>query len=192
MTSVYWWSFRNKAGSLSEKVEWIKAKKGYRWKKDGKGLYFKEWKSARSTKGEDVTAGLDCLRRVSEATWWEWKGGSRIFFWQWTKERLGVEHYLEEARDGAKIDFDLKPLPKYSLLQKEPIEQKQKIMEKLRKFLTWRYLEDCGNRFVQSLVSFFDVLKGEDDIRVVFNGTLCGFNVATWAHGFLYQWSGHI
>jgi hypothetical protein len=34
--------------------------------------------------------------------------------------------------------------------------------------------------FAVSLTSFFWVAKGEDDIRLVCNGTKCGLNGATW------------
>jgi hypothetical protein len=34
----------------------------------------------------DRIAGLDCLRRVSKASFWDWAGGSRLFFWRWPEE----------------------------------------------------------------------------------------------------------
>lgn len=38
--------------------------------------------------------------------------------------------------------------------------------------------------FCQIPHQFFHVLKGENDIRVMFNGTLCSLNAATWAPWF--------
>ena len=97
-----------------------------------------------------------------------------------------IGNYIKEARDGSPIHVKRDALPLFTIPQRDPWnpEQKPRILEKLKKFLDRRYLEDNKNCFVTSLISFFDVLKGSDVIRVVFNGTSCGLNKATWA-----QWS---
>ena len=135
---------------------------------------------------EDVEAGRDCLTRACDATWWDWSGGSRPFFWRWGKDCMVTGDFRKEARDGATIHVDMKALPKHTIPQQEPsnLVQKPRILEKLQKFLDRRYLEDNKNKFVTLLISFFDILKGDDDIRVVFNGTPCGLNEATWAPWF--------
>jgi hypothetical protein len=38
--------------------------------------------------------------------------------------------------------------------------------------------------FVVSFVSFFHVPKGENDIRMVYDGTKCGLNDAMWVPSF--------
>ena len=45
----------------------------------------------------DVDAGTDCLYYATLCSWWEWLGGSRLFFWRWTKE------FKTYARDGILI-----------------------------------------------------------------------------------------
>ena len=97
-----------------------------------------------------------------------------------------IGDYIKEARDGAPIHVNGDDLPSYTVPQRDPSnpEQKPQIMEKLKKFLDRKYLEDNKNCFVTSLISLFNVLKGSDNIRVVFNGTFCGLNEATWAPWF--------
>lgn len=68
------------------------------------------WLRARLDDGTAVPADreaiLDCVTRCANSTWWEWKDGSRLLFWQWPRA------WWIEARDGA-IGYHLAyPLPK--------------------------------------------------------------------------------
>ena len=188
LEETFWWNARKggELGSPLKGVSWCKAKNAYVWTANGRRHYHDDWKWLMSADVLDVSAGRDCLTRACDASWWDWTGGSRPFFWRWNEDRLVINDYRKEARDGAKIHVDMDMLPVYTVPQRDPSNpaQKPRILEKLRKFLDRRYLEDDQNRFVVSLISFFDVLKGEDDIRVVFNGTSCGLNDATWAPWF--------
>jgi len=55
------------------------------------------------------------------------------------------------------------------------------VAKKLNKFLSRDYL---SSGTAHSLVSYFTVPKGEDDVRVVFDGTKSGLNNALWAPTF--------
>jgi hypothetical protein len=57
----------------------------------------------------------------------------------------------------------------------------EKVMEKLKAVRDRGYI---GPGEVESLTSFFDVKKGEDDIRMVYDGTKSGLNEALWAPWF--------
>ena len=69
--------------------------------------------------------------------------------------------------------------PRYRVPQrdtKDPVT-KAKVIEKLMKVQLRRYI---GPGFVVSLTAFFEVDKGEDDIRLVYDGSVSGLNDAIW------------
>ena len=126
---------------------------------------------------KDLDAGLDCLMYASKTTWWEWPGGSRLFFWRWTPE------FKLFARDG---------IPVCWLPGKQPTSRKPQppvLDTNVRKRMTTK-LAKVRNRgyvapgFVKSLIRFFAVPKGMDDIRMVYDGTASHFNDAVWVPTF--------
>ena len=56
-----------------------------------------------------------------------------------------------------------------------------KILEKVVKFLQRGYLHITPESQIKSFIDYFVIKKGESEIRVVFNGTSCGFNETIWA-----------
>jgi hypothetical protein len=58
---------------------------------------------------------------------------------------------------------------------------KEKVIEKLQKVRMRRYI---ANGYVVSLTSFFDVPKGDDDIRLVYDGSVGGLNDSLWVPRF--------
>ena len=105
----------------------------------------------------DLEAGLECLGYVAKSNWWEWSGGSRLFFWRWTEE------FRKSARDGIPVCWlpgkqptSKKPQP--PVLDKKVKEQMASKINKVRK----RGYIAPG--FVRSLIRFFAVPKGLDDI----------------------------
>jgi hypothetical protein len=89
---------------------------------------------------------------------------------------------LEAARDGMKI-FVQAPLPmKMSAARRLDPDKAVLLGPKLDKVRLRQYILP---RPLESLTDFFDVPKGDDDIRVVYNGTPSGLNEALWAPGFL-------
>ena len=159
-------------------VIWNNTAKRYEWNKlkDGRGHY-KSWFCRRYSANKDFHAGRDALYRAVESTWWDWKAGSRPFFWRWKPESQ------MEMRDGMMVCFlgdppdYTKPQPKH----RDPAT-KAKVEEKLQKVLDRGYLDN--DEIVVSLTSYFDVEKGADDIRMVYDGTKCGLNAAVWVPSF--------
>jgi hypothetical protein len=49
------------------------------------GMYGPSWFSQPKAL-RDRMVGRNCLWRATEASWWEWRVGSTIFFWPWPKE----------------------------------------------------------------------------------------------------------
>lgn len=131
-------------------------------------------RSERASK--DVLAGCECLWRAGLADWWEWKAGSRPFFWRWPPE-----HRLA-ARDGYP-PFPQSPLPNYKRPQppeRDPV-MKQQVKDKLATVRDKRYI-DKGK--VLSLTSYFGVPKGDQDIRLVYDATKSKLNASLWAPNF--------
>ena len=88
-----------------------------------------------------------------------------------------------EMRDGMMVYFTGDP-PSYTKSQpkhRDPAS-KPKVEEKLQKVLDRGYLDN--DEWIVSLTSYFDVPKGEDDIRMVYDGTKCGLNDAVWIPSF--------
>jgi hypothetical protein len=124
----------------------------------------------------DREAGLDCLERVAGADFWDWRVGSRLFFWRWPGEqRL-------RARDGLPVHVT-GTLPKYRVPQtpERDVGVKEAVKAKLHKFIVRGYLVDGT---VTSLVNYFAVPKGDADVRSVFDGTKSGLNAVLWAPSF--------
>ena len=126
----------------------------------------------------DVEAGKNCLFYSSQCTWWEWKGGSRLFFWRWPS------YYKEKARDGISmcwLDEKKRPNPKKVQPPLSDDHSKKLAREKLIKVRKLGYVKDG---FVKSLIRYFYVPKGENDIRMVYDGTSSGFNHSIYVPNF--------
>jgi hypothetical protein len=126
---------------------------------------------------KDTLAGLDCVRRCANSSWWEWTSGSRPLFWRWPEE------YQTSIRDGVP-PWVKGPLPEYTVPQRgerDPLTR-DAIIVKLKTVREKGYLIP-GN--VRSLTSFFAVPKGEGDVRLVYDGTKSGLNGQLWAPWFL-------
>ena len=123
---------------------------------------------------EDGDMGSIALSKGLNASWWEWKSGSALFFWRWDVSQRTA------ARDGMEI-FIRGQLP--SKLVGGRGTRKDKIPavgKKINKVFERGYILE-GH--VDSTIDYFDVAKGED-IRVVYNGTSCGLNDALFAPSF--------
>jgi len=124
----------------------------------------------------DRTAGCECITSAMQSDWWEWHGGSRLFFWRWSPP------HQQAARDGYPA-FVKGPLPhnrKPQRAEQRPDVQKL-MMEKLNKVRGRGYIQKME---VRSLTNYFAVPKGQDDIRMVFDATQSGLNAALWAPNF--------
>ena len=124
----------------------------------------------------DWEAGAECVERYANSDWWEWSDGSRPHFWRWpsdyqTPVRDGVSPWLKER------------LPRWLVPQRAEREDsaREAMKRKLDKVRRMRYLAPGR---VESLTSFFSVPKGENDTRMVYDGTKSGLNDAMWAPWF--------
>ena len=88
-----------------------------------------------------------------------------------------------EARNGAKSYRSGKPPPRLHF-SSPPVQESwitEKDNEKLRKLISWRYLTP---EQVRTVVPRFQVKKGEDDIRVVWDLTKNGLNPLVFTPSF--------
>ena len=146
--------------------------KKYGWTEDGRKKYKKMYCILRKfgkpklklEVDKDIAAAKDCLETVNLATVWKWNGGSRLFFWRWGE-------FINEARDGAKT-FIQGPLP--NCKEKQSVSKDERIwslvQNKLRDVRREGYIA-AEKAEVKSVTSFFDVPKGPQDIRMVYNAT---------------------
>ena len=125
---------------------------------------------------KDLNVGRDALRRAIHSSWWEWKSGSTCFFWRWPHD------IRKHVRDGFPVHVEQK-LPSYRQRQVFHLNESElsQLSKKVRKVVDRGYLEQG---YVQSLINYFAVPKGEGDIRVVYDGTKCGLNSVVWAPNF--------
>ena len=126
---------------------------------------------------KDLIAGKDALDRAKASSFWGWDGGPTPFFWRWQPE------VQKDMRDGTKLFVIKDKLPRFHKSQQLPAEKSifNRVVEKIQKVRLRGYI---AAGLVISLTSFFQVPKGEDDIRMVYDATACGLNDALWAPGF--------
>jgi hypothetical protein len=134
--------------------------------------YKQWWKERMLLANADLRPGADAVRRAAESSWWNWNDGSRPFHWRWPR------WYQSTIRDGLKVHFQGKK-PAYRKAQRcSPDEAtRRKMREKLKAVRDRRYI---APGFVKSLTSFFSVPKGDDGVRMVYNGSESGLNDAIW------------
>jgi hypothetical protein len=159
------------------KCWWRDRKDGYRWKSGGRQEYQKWWRDRFTESPRDWWSGRDAITRAARTSWWSWDDGSTPLYWRWPAWYQGV------MRDGLKVHFQADP-PRYKRAQrdsKDPVE-KGLVIQKLKKVRERRYIAEG---YVVSLTSFFPVEKGDDDIRMVYDGSVSGLNDAMWVSRFV-------
>ncbi|KAL7570893.1 hypothetical protein ACA910_018953 [Epithemia clementina (nom. ined.)] len=142
------------------------------------------WESSlRKVTGRDshrpsLEAGLATLHHAELSSWWDWDQGSSPFFWRFPEE------WIPDMRDGLKPRWLSAP-PRYTRRQQLPSDPavREKDKEKLNKVQKRRNITPLEN--IRSLTNFSTVPKGEQDIRMVYNGTKSGLNRALFAPWFL-------
>ena len=145
---------------------------------------------------DDWSPARECLLKVGRCTWWDWRRGSRLFFWHW--KRLPYTIVWDEdpswlppwargqdrlwARDG-QPHFQIADFPHYRRPQRPPRTSQDRILvqSKVNPVRIRDYIE-VGE--VVSLAHYFYVPKGDTDIRMVYNGTSCGLNDCLFAPHF--------
>jgi len=125
----------------------------------------------------DLVVGIDSLVRALRSSWWEWLDGSTCYFWRWPVE------VRRNVRDGFPVWVETK-LPEYKrsqIFKGLNADQMKALEKKVHKVMSRRYL-NAG--YVKSLINYFAVPKGVDDIRVVYDGTKSGLTDAVWVPNF--------
>jgi hypothetical protein len=136
------------------------------------------WWKRRALWGRiNLRPGVDAIRKASDSTWWNWDEGSRPFHLRWPK------WYQSIIQDGLPVYFKGEK-PAYKTAQRGTLDEatKAKVKEKLSAVRKRRYVL-LG--FVKSLTSFFSVPKGDDDVRMVYNGTVSRLYDSIWVPRFL-------
>jgi hypothetical protein len=149
----------------------------YEWNPGGTQRW-SDWHSLlKSTCPKDIEAGSDAVVRAARSSWWEWSDGSRPFHWRWPAE------YIETIRDGLPVYFIQKP-PRYTKAQQDIKEKniKESVLKKLKKVRGRRYI---APGHVEALICFFEVPKGDCDIRMVYNRSKSGLNECMWVPRFI-------
>lgn len=116
----------------------------------------------------------EVISKLSNSSWWEWDTGSALYFWRWGEQQ-------QLARDGMR-PFLSGELPSNKRKGRTLIDDENigLITDKLATILKRGYIQ---RGHVKSLIDFFAVPKGSD-ICLVYNGSSCGLNAATWAPNF--------
>jgi len=130
--------------------------------------------------GREREAMRNLLWHATEASWFEYKAGSRVYHF-----RFPIR-YQRIARDGVPVFFEqpgpsvMQPQPEF----KDP-EVRERVREKVTKVMKRRYVVRLTTGLdLKSLIKYFAVPKGLDDIRIVYDGTASGLNDAVWAPSF--------
>lgn len=136
----------------------------------------KQKKRKLSDLQKDILVGTDALCRACGASYWEWTYGSTLFFWRWPRV------YQKQVRDGIAVTLLDKPPVywKHSRWPEDPL-QLEAMRKKIKKVADRGYVKEGD---VDSLISFFAVPKGADDIRMVYDATKCGLNEVIWSPNF--------
>ena len=142
-------------------------------------------KAPRITKGGQPTeveldrrAIANILWHNVHTNWFEFNAGSRLVHFRFPKL------YRTMARDGVPVWFE-RPGPNTREAQKTIADPdlRSKAKEKISKVLRRRYLVTAGIK-IKSLIKYFAVPKGEDDVRMVYDATANKLNDSVWVPSF--------
>ena len=137
------------------------------------------WWRDSEERGKTLLSGVKAIDYALQASWWEWDGGSFPCFWRWDRE------FVREIRDGIPPRFVHEP-PACMDRQRpnsNPVFADQE-RAKLVKVLKRGYLRPSSHKDIQSLMHYFSVPKGDNDIRMVYDGSKSGLNAASFAPWF--------
>ena len=123
-----------------------------------------------------MIAGI--LWHATHTNWFEFHAGSRL-----VHLRFPIR-YRKMARDGVPVFFE-RPRPTSPEFQPPMADEKTWAMakDKILKVIKRRYLLTSGIN-VKSLIKYFGVPKGEDDIRLVYDATANKLNKCVWVPTF--------
>jgi hypothetical protein len=140
---------------------------------DKKGDWISE-----SDRAKSLIAGGKALYYASQSSWWDWTGGSFPFFWRWSPE------YFREIRDGMAPRFIHEPPACFDRQRPNRTPGVAELeRKKVLKVIKRGYLVGTCLLLLRSLMHYFSVPKGID-VRMVYDGSKCQLNAATFAPWF--------
>jgi hypothetical protein len=129
--------------------------------------------------GKEVDAISNILWHANEANWFEYLSGSRLHYF-----RFPIR-YRRAARDGEEIRFETEgPATKQRQPEISDPAVREVVRSKIKKVINRRYMISTTEEFLKSLIKYFNVPKGEKDVRIVYDATASGLNDAEWAPPF--------
>jgi hypothetical protein len=129
--------------------------------------------------GKEVDALTNILWHANEANWFEYLSGSRLHYF-----RFPIR-YRRAARDGEDIRFETEgPSTKQRQPEISDPAVREVVRSKIKKVIRRRYMVSTTEEFLKSLIKYFNVPKGEKDVRIVYDATASGLNNAVWAPPF--------
>jgi hypothetical protein len=129
--------------------------------------------------GKEVDAITNILWHANEANWFEYLSGSRLHYY-----RFPIR-YRRAARDGEEIRFETEgPSTKQRQPEISDPAVREVVRSKIKKVIRRRYMVSTTEEFLKSLIKYFNVPKGEKDVRIVYDATASGLNNAVWAPPF--------
>jgi hypothetical protein len=128
--------------------------------------------------GRDQEAVLDMLWHAMHTSWFDYHTGSRLVLLRF------LTHFRAMARDGVPVWFE-RPGPTTREAQPtiSSTEIRAKAKKKFAKVLRRRYLVTIGIA-IKSLIKYFAVLKGKDDVRMVYHAMANKLNNCVWVPTF--------
>ena len=131
-----------------------------------------------------VNAGKDVLIKMSQASWFEWLGGSTLVCWKW-------HDFIDQARDGFNFFIYKSQFRKSDrkISRVSPSSDPKILRLTIEKFERLLHTLCLEGGFVRWDMHFFDVPKGDSDVRIVFNGTENGLNAIVWVPSFFLSTS---
>lgn len=146
--------------------------------------YITPYATTESLSFEDIlTPGRNIIHAfgrhwLSEESFFSWLGGSSLIFWRWPQE---FQFFAVKGWPAT----PLKPLPSYKP-RKQSWDAPTRVLlaKKIAKVIDRGYIKLVPKDSIKSFVDFFAVPKGEDDIRLVYNGTTAGLTESLWAPRF--------
>jgi len=152
--------------------EFMNQSHGHDWKQKLNGSH------ASREATVDYAAVRGVLWHAGHTNWFEYHRGSRLVHFRFPKR------YRKLARDGVPVFFETEgPTSRAKQPKIQDPTRRRLVSEKLAKVLSRRYLLPT-TKLPTSLIKFFDVPKGEDDIRLVYDGTANGLNACVWVPSF--------
>ena len=136
-------------------------------------------KGGESEFQKSLEFGVDVLMRADRASWFDWTDGSALVFWRWHDFKI-------EARDGFPthfLDSSMRQSSKKFYPPMVPADSRMRSLleEKLNRIVQARYISDG---YAHWDIRYFHVPKGEEDIRIVYDGSKNGINTLVWVPTF--------